>query len=125
MRIKASKSSNTDSPSDVQSNQLDEEEMNIYLEAAGGKNKKGRIFGLGSEAKDVDSSPYSYTSSPSINTTLQPDLENVVTELRQENQNLKQQNEIILSRLEALEQKLSGGVNNSNTEDQHTDDSPP
>ncbi|XP_054793340.1 uncharacterized protein LOC129298919 [Prosopis cineraria] len=68
MRLTASRSSNMDSPS-VASNDLDdEEEINLWLEAIGGKNKKGRIYGLRSEALDIDSTSHSYKSSSSINT---------------------------------------------------------
>ncbi|XP_028760182.1 uncharacterized protein LOC114718904 [Neltuma alba] len=41
MRVKASRSSSVGSPSVEESNQLDGEEMRIWLQVAGGKNKKG------------------------------------------------------------------------------------
>ncbi|XP_028774195.1 uncharacterized protein LOC114731223 [Neltuma alba] len=110
MRIKASKSSSVGSPSVEESNQLDGEEMRIWLQAAGGKNKKGRIYGLGSDAQHNDCTQHSsHMSPPSINTEGQLDLQNIVSELKQENEDLRQLNVTILSRLEALERKFSTG----------------
>ncbi|XP_028781412.1 uncharacterized protein LOC114737627 [Neltuma alba] len=110
----------------VQSNDL--EDINIWFEVTGGKNKKGRLYGLGSEGKDIGSS--SHVSSSSINNTglhpeFESELQNRVQELRQQNQEIMQQNreirqenqeicqenqnlkDTILSRLKELENKIS------------------
>ncbi|XP_028753510.1 uncharacterized protein LOC114713091 [Neltuma alba] len=126
MRRKASMNSDATSQS-VQSNDL--EDINIWFEVTGGKNKKGRFYGLGSEGKDIGSS--SHVSSSSINNTglhpeFESELQNRVQELRQQNQEIMQQNreirqenqeirqenqnlkDTIFSRLKELENKISG-----------------
>ena len=111
MRIKTSRTVDMDST--MESNEL-EEETRIFLEATGGKNKKGRFYGLGSETPTV--TPYSYRTFPQSNTVHEVDIQNVVIQLQEENENLRRQNETISSRMDALEQKLSGDVNNSDIE---------
>ncbi|XP_028785138.1 uncharacterized protein LOC114741041 [Neltuma alba] len=113
MRRKAELSSERGSPS-VQSNQ---EEFNIWLEVTGGKNKKGRIYGFGSEADDDICTPQ--RSSPSINSTsmntnVETELRTRITELTQENQQIKQEHQEmkqnyskIMSALEQMGIRLS------------------
>ncbi|XP_028761127.1 uncharacterized protein LOC114719764 [Neltuma alba] len=99
IRRKASISSEGGSAS-VQSNQA---EFNIWLEATGGRNKKGRIYGFGSEADgDIGCTQ---ASPPSISTTsIHPNVENElrmkITVLTEENEQIKQQNVMIMSALE-------------------------
>ena len=76
MRIKTSRIADMDST--MESNEL-EEETKIFLEVTGGRNKKGRFYGLGSETPTV--TPYSYRTFPHSNTMHEVDIQNVVTDL--------------------------------------------
>ncbi|KAK4275878.1 hypothetical protein QN277_018892 [Acacia crassicarpa] len=101
-------------------------DVNDKEEIAGGKNKKARIDGLiRSKAQGNGFTPYSHANFNNLG--LHPDFEqelrtkileneNLIKELRQENQDLRQVNVNILSRLMAIEHKLFRASNNSNAE---------
>ena len=113
------KASITSEGGSVQSN---EEELNLWLEVSGGKTKKGRIYGLGSETHHVVSS----TTTPSINssgdfnvqemqmkmTQMSEKYDHLVQEnaqlkqstdlIMQENAQLKQSTDLIMSALQGL-----------------------
>ncbi|XP_028771956.1 uncharacterized protein LOC114729151 [Neltuma alba] len=91
IRRKVELSSEGGSPS-VQSNQ---EEFNIWLDVIGGKNKKGRIYGFGSETDDdicmQRSSPS--INSTSINTNIETELCTRITKFTQEIQQIRQEHQ--------------------------------
>ncbi|XP_028790143.1 uncharacterized protein LOC114746119 [Neltuma alba] len=107
IRRKAELSFERGSPS-VQSNQ---EEFNIWLEIIGGINKKGRIYGFGYEANDDICAPQG--SSPSINSTsinpnVEIELHTRITELTQENQQIKQDYEEMKENYSKIKSTLEG-----------------
>ncbi|KAK4269927.1 hypothetical protein QN277_023021 [Acacia crassicarpa] len=111
------KASITSEGGSVQSN---EDELNLWLEVAGNKNKKGRIYGLGSENHHVVSS----TSTPSINSSGDLNVQEMQTKMTQmsenyehlvqENAQLKQATDFIMSALQGLGIKLPTSSNPAN-----------
>ncbi|KAL2326330.1 hypothetical protein Fmac_025388 [Flemingia macrophylla] len=67
----------------------EQSENNIFYDVVGGVNKKGRIFGLGSEAGKYK--PSSSRSSNGISNSEYEQMRNLVSNLSQENKTLKEQ----------------------------------
>ena len=93
----------------IMSNQ---DEFNLWLEVIGGKNKKGRIYGLGSE-DDIGSS----STPPSVNSTVDPEM----TQMKEEVASLKSQNKMIMSALQAFGIPLPVSNPVTNDETPHRD----
>ncbi|KAK4278951.1 hypothetical protein QN277_016721 [Acacia crassicarpa] len=95
LRLKASVSSEEGS---VQSNQ---DKLNLWLEVTSGKNKKGRIYGLGFENEHIGSSASATYINSTENSNVQ-EWQTEITQMRKECARLKQTSDMIMSALQAM-----------------------
>ncbi|KAK4253246.1 hypothetical protein QN277_010573 [Acacia crassicarpa] len=78
----------------IQSNQ---DEYNLWSVVLGDMNKKGQMNGFGSKNEHIGSSALA----PSANSTVDLELQTEITQMREDYATLKQQNEMIMSALQA------------------------
>ncbi|KAK4283560.1 hypothetical protein QN277_000498 [Acacia crassicarpa] len=111
------KASITSEGGSVQSN---EDELNLWLEVAGGKNKKGRIYGLGSETQHVVSSTSTCSNNSSWDFNIQQmqmkmtQMSENYEQVKQENAQLKQATDFIMSALQGMGIQLPTSSNLAN-----------